>query len=134
MEFSDTPVLDAAQLLAIAKAAPLAGCDDCTALKCAGWEPMSVTFDEARLRRHGRLGRVDVEPEPTFAEYHPDGTRYWSVEAPIAIEFFPYNRCEVWSCRRCNRAFLRYTEYGGYYIEPRIRLLDPARIVPPTSA
>jgi hypothetical protein len=31
----------------------------------------------------------------------------------------------------CGRAFLRYTEYGGYYVEPRIRALDPALIVEP---
>ena len=61
-----------------------------------------------------------------MTEYHPDGTRYWSANAPIAVDFFPYNRCEVWACKRCSRAFLRYTEYGGYYIEPRIRLLNPA--------
>ena len=106
----------------------MAGCDDCGPLKCPGWEAMPVTFDEALLRKLGRLGLGDVEPEPTFAEYHPDGTRYWSPNAPIAVQYFPYNRCDVWACRHCNRAFLRYTEFGGYYVEQRVRLLDPALV------
>jgi hypothetical protein len=29
----------------------------------------------------------------------------------------------VWVCRACARPFLRYTEYGGYYEDQRIREL-----------
>ena len=43
----------------------------------------------------------------------------------IAPAYFPYNRCDVWTCVQCARPFLRYTEYGGYYVEQRIRELDP---------
>ncbi|HXR02827.1 MAG TPA: hypothetical protein VN798_20855, partial [Pseudomonas sp.] len=62
-------------------------------------------------------------------EYHPQGSSYWSLNAPIAPQFFPYNRCRVWECVTCSRIFLRYAEAGAYHIEQRIRSLDPALIV-----
>ncbi len=72
----------------------------------------------------------DVEEyEPRFDEFHPQGTRYDSAEAPIALGFFPYNRCEVWRCAPCGRHVLRYTEFGGYNVDHRVRELDPAKIV-----
>jgi hypothetical protein len=35
----------------------------------------------------------------------------------------------VWQCVGCARTFLRYTEYGGYYQEERIRELRAQNIV-----
>jgi hypothetical protein len=60
------------------------------------------------------------------AEHHPDGTHGWS---PIAPRWFPANRSDAWRCLTCARALLRYTEYGGYYTEERIRELDARLIV-----
>jgi hypothetical protein len=34
----------------------------------------------------------------------------------------------VWQCAQCGRPFLRYTEYGGYYEEERIRELHAQRV------
>jgi hypothetical protein len=34
----------------------------------------------------------------------------------------------VWVCAQCGRPFLRYTEYGGYYEERRIREVDAALV------
>jgi hypothetical protein len=34
----------------------------------------------------------------------------------------------VWQCKACARAYLRYTEYGGYYEDERVRALDPALV------
>ena len=48
---------------------------------------------------------------------------------PIAPAYFPYNRCDVWQCANCGRPFLRYTEYGGYYVEERVRELHAALVV-----
>jgi hypothetical protein len=62
--------------------------------------------------------------EPTFEEHHPQGTRYDSPAAPVALKFFPYNRCELWRCGQCQRHLLRYTEYGGYYLDQRVRALS----------
>ena len=80
METFPIPRLDATQLRALAESSPLTGCEECGALNCPGWEAMSAAFDESRLRRLGHLaahGGNEMEPEPTFAEHHPDGTRYW---------------------------------------------------------
>jgi len=35
----------------------------------------------------------------------------------------------VMQCTVCGRCALRYVEAGGYYVEPRIRTLDPRLIV-----
>ena len=67
--------------------------------------------------------------EPTLDEYHPGGTRYDSADAPIAPAFFPYNRCGVHQCSRCERVLLRYTEFGGYYVDHRVREVDPTLVV-----
>ncbi|HEY2257086.1 MAG TPA: hypothetical protein VGI11_15720 [Variovorax sp.] len=129
MATTEVPHLDAAQLRALSERSPSAGCEVCRGLVCPGWEAMSPTFDEGCLQRVGTLKPADPDAqEPTLDEHHPGATHYWSKDAPIAPGHFPYNRCDVWACRRCARAFLRYTEYGGYYVEPRIRLLDSALV------
>jgi len=67
----------------------------------------------------------DPYAEPTFAEYHPNGTRYDSADAPIAPRYYPANLSQVLRCVKCNRHYLRYTEGGGYFTEQRIRALRP---------
>jgi len=108
-------------------AATPAGCA-CAQLKCAGWESVTAPLAEPLLQRLGTLRNPD-EAEPTVQELHASGSRYESPHAPIAPAWFPYNRCEVWACRACGRGFLQYTEFGGYYVDHRLRELDPARVV-----
>ena len=75
--------------------------------------------------------------EPTFEEFHPQGTRYDSPLAPFAPQFFPCNRSDVFSCNRCQRLLLRYTEFGGYYVDHRVRALNADLVVdasPPDAA
>ena len=104
-----------------------AGCA-CAHLVCPGWESLSVVPGEPLLRHLGSL-RDASDGDPTLQELHADGSRYGSPHAPIAPAFFPYNRCEVWACRVCGRGFLQYTEYGGYYVDHRLREVDPHRVV-----
>ena len=85
-------------------------------------------FDASGLQRIGTLRDPDVY-EPTVEEYHPGGTHIWSPDAPIAPAFHPANKSDVWRCATCARVFLRYTEYGGYYHEDRIREVAPALVV-----
>ncbi|ROZ78085.1 hypothetical protein EEB15_06450 [Ramlibacter sp. WS9] len=119
------PLLTVDDLLALGQSAQGGPpCDDCNALVCAGWESLPGGFDRALLRCVGTLKNSENE-EPTVAEYHPAGTHGWSADAPIAPAWFPYNRCDVWACAACGRPFLRYTEYGGYYTDERIRALNP---------
>jgi hypothetical protein len=93
-----------------------------------GWTRIPADFPESQMRTVGTLVD-DPYQEATFAEYHPQNTDYWSASAPIALRHYPTNRCSVLQCSVCGRACLKYVEAGGYYVEPRIRALDPELIV-----
>ena len=104
----------------------------CSLKTCFGWESVSNDRWPADLMRLAGTLRQPLpthETEPTFEEFHPQGTRYESPDAPIALAYFPFNRCDVYACSRCASAVLKYTEFGGYYVDPRARRVD-AR--PPT--
>jgi hypothetical protein len=113
--------------LALASAAVTRECP-CDAASHAGWSRIQVSFPEAQMLVVGTLLNDPYE-EPTFAEFHPDGTNYWSKDAPISLSHFPFNRCNVLRCMACGRCYLKYIEAGGYYMEPRIRALRPELIV-----
>lgn len=128
-------LLDAQALQLLGQAAKPKICT-CSVGACAGWE--SVTEDRwpaAQMTCIGTLRAAPADPyagteaEPTFEEFHPDGTRYESPNAPIAPRFFPYNRCDVLACSQCQRVLLKYTEFGGYYVDHRVRALQPERVV-----
>jgi hypothetical protein len=104
-------------------------CAACKPLSPPGWEALSAIAETGSWDQAGTLH--DGGDELSLEEYHPDGTSYWSPDAPIALGKFPYNHCTVWVCRNCAGAFLRYTEYGGYYEEGRIRPLQEKLIVRP---
>lgn len=111
--------------------------DQCTcSLKaCQGWESVSDARWPAHQLRHIGSLRVPLSPgqtEATFEEFHPHGTRYESADAPIATMYFPFNRCDVHTCSQCGCAVLKYTEYGGYYVDHRVRLVDASLVVMPT--
>jgi hypothetical protein len=120
--------LTASELVELARARRSASCTACEALVCPGWERWPDGFARDVLEGVGTL-RDPAQDETSVAEYHPAGTRSWSADAPIAPAWFPYNRCDAWRCRTCARAFLRYTEYGGYYVEERVRELDATLVV-----
>jgi hypothetical protein len=100
----------------------------CNKESLAAWRALPLTLEAVRLEEVGFLFD-DPYDEPTFAEYHPAGTRYESATAPIAMRFYPYNRCAVVRCLDCQRHYLRYNEAGGYFTEIRIRALRPELIV-----
>lgn len=118
---------DTATLLALGAHARQAPCVDCAPLRCAGWESLPGGVSAAHLQPAGTLCDPALE-DPTLAEHHPRGSHAWSADAPIAPRWFPYNRCTLWQCPTCRRAYLRYTEHGGYYSDERIRLLDAALV------
>jgi hypothetical protein len=128
MSDNSLPLLDAEALRALAGRHAGPACPACAAIRAPGWEAIPGSLDRDQLRKVGTLRRPDVE-DPTLEEYHPEGTNAWAPDAPIAPSFFPYNRCDAWQCRQCGRPFLRYTEYGGYYVEERVRELKPGLIV-----
>ena len=96
----------------------------CTLQHCAGWESVNDTAWPAQHMTQVATLRDPEMYEPTFEEHHPNGTRYDSPEAPAAVKHFPYNRCDVFACTRCQQHVLRYTEFGGYYVDHRARRLN----------
>ena len=122
------PLLSAPELVELGRCMPgSSACNACVALACPGWESLPGGFDVKSLHCIGTL-RVSDEEDPTLDEHLPEGVRTWSAEAPIDPRYFPYNRCTVWKCIACGRPFLRYTEYGGYYVDERIRELTADRV------
>lgn len=122
--YLDTPTLiDLARRAEAAAPGPCA----CTKTPLDGWQSQPLSLDESQFREIGTL-LVQDDQEPTFAEYLPGKTKYWSADAPIAPRYFPYNRCGVWECASCGRLYLRYTEGGGYFVDRRIRALNSALI------
>lgn len=100
----------------------------CSTVPLGAWQKLPTSLDLENLEEIGTLVD-DPYDEPTYSEYHPQGTRYESEDAPIAPRYFPANRSQVLRCRACGRHFLRYNEAGGYFTELRIRALDPALLV-----
>lgn len=121
--------LSAGDVLALAQAAPQKTCPDCEPFASAGWESFPGTRTDAPLKPLGALW-LPGDDEPTLEEWRPSGVDQWSPGAPIALAFHPYNRSEVWACRACGHLFLRYTEYGGYYEDQRIREVQVHLVVP----
>lgn len=119
--------LNTDQLLDIARSPPSKSkCKSCALLSCKGWESIPSGFDSESLAPVGTL-RIEGA-EDSWEEYHPDGTNQWSSNAPISPKHYPYNRSDVYECKSCKKKFLRYTEYGGYYFDERIRELDSSLI------
>jgi len=121
-----TKHLDTSTLRALAKAICLEQkCLNCASLNASGWETLPQTFDQDKLEM---IGTLRSEGEESWNEYHPKGTQIWSDNAPIALGYHPYNKCDIYECKTCGTQYLRYTEFGGYYIDQRIRELNPELI------
>ncbi len=130
---SEAPaLLDQASLRAALAAAPKQPCT-CAVGPCLAWESLAEgRWPAGHMAKLGTLRDPDMY-EPTFEEFHPQGTRYESAEAPVALQFFPYNRCDVFSCQQCRRSLMRYTEFGGYYIDHRVRELRAELLTSPSA-
>ncbi len=114
---------NAEELRALLAQSPAASPCQCSLGGCAGWESVGEERLPQKLQALATLRDPELL-EPTFEEWHPQGTRYESPDAPVAVSFFPYNRCEIWQCGQCQRHLLRYTEFGGYYVDQRVRELS----------
>ncbi len=115
----------AAELRCLQADSPAATPCGCGLGPCPGWTSLTEErWPAAQMQGLATLRDPDLY-EPTFEERHPRGTRYDSPDAPVAVKFFPYNRSELWRCNACQRQLMRYTEYGGYYVDHRVRELAP---------
>ena len=126
---ANTPFIANSQALRDLVERPHTKCQ-CSLERCAGWESVNdAQWPLQQLQMVGTLRDPEVY-EPSYEEHHPKGTRYESVDAPVSAKHFPYNRCDVFFCKQCAQHVLRYTEFGGYYVDPRGRritadLIDP---------
>lgn len=105
---------------------------NCSLKICDGWESVSDErwpVDQLKLEGTLRTPLPEGQMDLSFEEYHPQGTRYDSANAPIAPPYFPYNRCDVYACSNCRCAVLKYTEYGGYYVDHRVRRVAPDLVI-----
>jgi hypothetical protein len=113
-------VLDAQALRALAERHTPKACQ-CSLGACEGWESVSGDrWPEGAVEKLGSLrATLDADgaplPEPSFAEFHPAGTRYESPEAPIAPCFFP-TTVVMFLRGPVRPVLLQYTEFGGYYV------------------
>ncbi|VVD60990.1 hypothetical protein [Pandoraea anhela] len=128
LPFLDHPALVALATHAESTDAARAECQ-CTKTTLDGWASLPNSLPDTQLEIVGTLMDPRDTHEPTVTEYHPNGTSYWAVDAPIAPTYFPYNRANVCRCRACGRLYLRYQEGGGYFIDQRIRRISAALIV-----
>ena len=101
----------------------------CALRPTAGWESFTEDrWPRAQMQGLGTLRDPDIY-EPTTEEHHPNGTRYASPDAPLAVTNFPCNLSDVYACRTCRQVLLRYTEFGGYYVDHRVRMVNTALVV-----
>ena len=125
---SDALYLDSADALRRVMPGAAHACQ-CALQRCTGWDSVGqADWPRAHMHAVGTL-RDPALDEPTFEEHHPQGTRYESPQAPVAVKFFPYNRCDVFACQQCQQTVLRYTEFGGYYVDPRARRIAPEQVI-----
>jgi len=120
-----TLIRQAAELQQLIEAGQPANTCQCGIGACRSWESLAEERWPSRQMVEIASLRDPAIEDPTFEEVHPQGTRYDSKDAPIVPGFFPYNRCDVWRCQGCNRHLLRYTEFGGYYVDHRVREIAP---------
>ena len=106
MNDAPMPQLDAGQLQRLAHTPP-SQCQ-CALRACLGWDSVSnERWPEQHMRGAGTLRQPlpEGQTEASFEEHHPQGTRYDSPQAPIALDFFPFNRCDVYTCTRCGSRY-----------------------------
>ena len=124
----DLPLIQSPAVLRTLAQNPSQACT-CALKNCMGWSSITeAQWPQAQLPAVASLREPDVT-EPTFEEHHPQGTRYGDPQAPVSLAHFPTNRCLLHACRLCGQHVMRYTEFGGYYIDHRARRLDPSVIV-----
>jgi hypothetical protein len=124
----DAKLLDDAALKTALQATASKACT-CAIGSCTAWESVpDERWPKEQMTQIGTLRDPDIA-EPTFEEHHVridhKLTHYDSPESPISSKHFPYNRCDAHKCSACSRVLLKYTEYGGYFVDQRVRWARP---------
>lgn len=91
------------------------------AVKYSSWLKLE-TNDETSL---SLIGTVSVDQEHN--EEYPTKENYWSPKYPIALEYYPYFGCDIYSDGKSY--FLIYQEFGGHAPEKRCRVVKKELLV-----
>jgi hypothetical protein len=96
-------------------------CSLCEKQNFLNWENIPSSLD-GTLEVLGEFEDADKHINKNgYTEYHPNGTNYWSKEAPFALQYYPYHESIIKKCPHCNAIFLTYTEYAGHGPQRRLR-------------
>lgn len=130
MSDEDLEKFDAMKLAAlVGKESPSDSCEICTKEKFKSWSDTTRDLG-GNIKAIAEFEHAEEDIKKNgYDEFHPNGTNYWSSDAPIAIHFYPYNDCTINTCIACNAVFLRYIEYAGHTRQHRIRYVDKDLIV-----
>ena len=121
------PIINAQTLFSLCSESLSKKCSHCASFDCEGWETRPASF---LTKNYPIVGTLQTKGSEDHWEEYPGTTlSLWSTEAPIAVNYYPYNRSDVLRCLHCKRVYLSYTEFGGYYVDQRIRLVKPDLIV-----
>lgn len=105
------------------------GCEFCNGASYLGWEKLTKDMDNS-LELVGEFADSEKYINLNgYTEYHPNGTSYWSKDAPIALAHYPYHESMILRCPACGAIYLSYTEYAGHAPQKRIRLVQSELII-----
>jgi hypothetical protein len=120
-------LIDKQTLIKLCTSAGTSSCQ-CPLKEHQGWKSIDEhRWPNDQMLPFGTL-RDTTDLDPTFEEFHQSNTRYESIDAPVALEFYPCNRSDIYQCHDCSQIVLKYVEAGGYYVETRARRITPQLI------
>ncbi|MGB3622338.1 MAG: hypothetical protein WBA20_13395 [Ketobacter sp.] len=104
-------------------------CAVCNKQDYKGWGKFTKDL-ESELNHCGEFEAAEKYINKNdYTEYHPNGTNYWSKDAPIALAFYPYHESQIRTCDSCKAVFLTYIEYSGHAPQNRCRWVQPDLLV-----
>jgi len=78
-----------------------------------------------QFRSHGHFDHKEEALDGNFRiEYHPNGTNYGSKDAPIAVNYYPYNISEIHECLNCHAVFLTYVEIDYHSPQNKVKYVS----------
>ena len=104
-------------------------CQSCNHDKFISWGNKSQEEID-RLELIGEIANNEKNVKNNgYKEYHPNGTNYWSENAPVALAFYPYHESKVLRCPDCYSVFLHYVEYQGHAPQKRVRWINKKVVI-----
>ncbi len=70
-----------------------------------------------------------IVPKKKLEYEYPSEENYWSLNAPISFNHYPYFGCKLYKYKEHEIYFLIYKDFGGNIPEERCRLLQKKLIV-----